>query len=280
MFIRGLDSLDVGAEGPQLFVEALVAAVYVVDVGDLRSAGRCEAREDECGAGSDVQRLHTRAVQRRRPANDSSGGARRHYVGAHLLQLAGVEEAVVEDALVDVGDAVGLGEEDGDHRLEVGGEAGIGERLDGDGAQFGSILRTQRRSPSASTATPASRSLWVSDSRCSGRALADFDLAAGEGGGDRVGARFEAVGDDLVLAAAQAFDALDLDGVGAGAGDARAHAGEHLGGALDFGLGGGVDDARAAAGGGGGEHEVLRAEHAGVVGRRCSRLRAAPSLRR
>ena len=93
-----------------------------------------------------------------------------------------------------------------------------------------------------------------------------LDFAAGEGGGDRVGAGLEAVGDDLVLAAAEAFDALDLDGVRAVATDARAHADEHLGGALHFGFGGGVHDACAAARGNGGEHEVLRAENARVVG--------------
>src|SRR5437870_4244255 len=122
---------------PQFLVEAFVAAVYVVHVRYLRvAADGGQAGEDQRRARAHVERLNARAVQRGRPANDSSGCAGRHYVGAHLAQLTGVEEAIVEDALVDVANAVGLREEDGHKRLEVSREAGIGEGLDGEGAQL------------------------------------------------------------------------------------------------------------------------------------------------
>ena len=62
------------------------------------------------------------------------------------------------------------------------------------------------------------------------------------------------------------FDALDLDRVRTVAGDARAHAYEHLGRALYFRFGRRVHDACTAAGGHGGEHQVLGAEDARVVG--------------
>src|SRR5207245_522333 len=144
---------------PQFLVEAFVAAVYMVHVRYLRAAADGgQAGDDQRGARQHVERLNARAVERGRPANDSSGRAGRHYVGAHLAQLAGVEEAVVEHALVKIADAVGPREEDGHQRLAASREAGIGAGLYGEGAQ-------RRRA-----AGPY-------------RLALDLDLAAGRGGG-------------------------------------------------------------------------------------------------
>ena len=94
----------------------------------------------------------------------------------------------------------------------------------------------------------------------------ELDVAARHGRGDGEGARFDAVGHEREGGAVQALDALDGHDLGAGAGDARAHAVQQGGEGLDLGLGGGVDDRGLAPGERGGQEDVLRARDGGVVG--------------
>ena len=84
-------------------------------------------------------------------------------------------------------------------------------------------------------------------------------LPAGHRGGHDERAGLDAIGDDPMLRSAQALATLDLDGVGEGPLDGRAHRLEERDEVVDLRLlGGGADDGRAL-GEGRGEHRVLGA---------------------
>src|SRR5699024_8902475 len=82
------------------------------------------------------------------------------------------------------------------------------------------------------------------------------DVAAGGGSGHHVGASLDLVGDDGVGAAPQLLDAVDLDGVRAGAPDVGAHGVQEVGQVHDVGLSRGVLDDGEAPGLYGGQHDV------------------------
>ena len=89
----------------------------------------------------------------------------------------------------------------------------------------------------------------------------DGDVAAGDGAGDEVGADLDAVGDDGMVAAAEARDAFDDDRGGALARDAGAHLGEQRAEVDDLGFAGGGEDAGDAGRERRGHHEVGGAQH-------------------
>ncbi len=78
--------------------------------------------------------------------------------------------------------------------------------------------------------------------------------------GDHVGARLDAVGNDGVLRAAEALDALDFDAARAVPHDFRAHLVEKIRQVAHFGLAGGALDGRRALRPCRGHHDVVRAE--------------------
>ena len=84
-------------------------------------------------------------------------------------------------------------------------------------------------------------------------------LAAGDGGRDDERAGLDAVGHHVVLGAAQAALALDLDRVGRGPLDLGAHLLQERDQVVDLGLLGGGPDDRVALGQRRGEHRVLGA---------------------
>jgi hypothetical protein len=93
----------------------------------------------------------------------------------------------------------------------------------------------------------------------------DEHVAAGGGRGDHVRAGLDAVADDGVIEGVERVGAVDVDDVGAGAVDARAHLVEHAAELLDLGLARAVHEGGAALREGGGHHEVLGAGHRGDV---------------
>src|SRR5256885_3321773 len=115
-----------------------------------------------------------------------------------------------------------------------------------------------------------------------GAAIAQQRIAARGGHGAQKGAGLDAVGHHLVLAAAQAFHALDDDAAGAMAFDSCAHLDEHFGQVADLWLHGGVFQHGLAFGQHGGHQEVLGARDghhvggdAGALDRKSTRLNSS-----
>src|SRR5574341_613522 len=175
---------------------------------------------------------------------------------------------------MDVAYAMGLREEYGDRRLEVGRQSGIRQRLDRDRAQFAGS-RAHPEGLVLSGDIDAHLPQFEDERGEVLKACAfDLDFAVSDGAGDREGARFQAIGDDLVVGAVKATSALHCDGVAARTRDPGAHALQHSRGALHFRLGGGVDDPGRALRRNSSEYEVLRAEDAGVVAKHRGALQA------
>ena len=65
-------------------------------------------------------------------------------------------------------------------------------------------------------------------------AVFDLELSPRQRGGDDKGSGFDSIGNDRVFRAAKRFDALDLDRLGSGAVNARAHLVEQVGEIDDF----------------------------------------------
>ena len=243
----------------------------MADALDFGGAVGGEAGDDQGGGGADVGGGDLRAVQFG-GAGDLEGvpdlvdGDPR----AEPAEAVGVGDAVFEDALLDAGFAGGAGEERGHRRLQVGREAGIGDGLDvglaeraggadADAAGSGEVagIRFERDAHLGE--------LGAERREVGGDGVLNRDVAAGDGGGDGEGAGFDAVGDQGVAGAVQVLDAFDDDGLGAGAGDLRAHGVEQAGEVGDFGFGGGVDDLGAAFGEDGGHDDVFGAGDGGIV---------------
>ena len=93
----------------------------------------------------------------------------------------------------------------------------------------------------------------------------DRDLSArGRREGEEA-AGFDMVADDAVTAAVQAFDALDFDGVAAGAADPGSHRVQQLGQVADMGLAGRIVKRRRSARGGRGDQNLFRRGDACLV---------------
>ncbi len=186
----------------------------MLDAGHDARAARRQCGEDERGPGAQVGDPDLGPVERRRTGDPRPSLVDDLDVRAHLHQLAGVVEPVLEDRLVDRGDAIGLGQQDRERGLVVGREAGVGLRLDVDGAQG-------RRVAAADVEGGGVRIGLVGDAH----ALADLeegaevqgvhaakgDVTAGDGGGDGERLRLQPVAEHAVVGAAQPIHALDLD---------------------------------------------------------------------
>src|SRR6266508_840170 len=93
--------LDVGAENVELLLESLVAAVQVVDAGDLGGAARREAGQHERGRGAEIRRHDGRALVGRHAAHHRDGPVRLDE-RPHTAELGRVHEAVLEYGLGDL----------------------------------------------------------------------------------------------------------------------------------------------------------------------------------
>src|SRR6185503_16080158 len=120
-------ALDARAELAQPVVDALVAAVDLTDVADLRDALGTEARDEHRHAGPDVRALHALTMKPARTAHDRPVGIAEHDPSAHRSQLVDEEQPVLEHLLVDQDNALGL-------RRHGQGDAGQVRRECGPGA--------------------------------------------------------------------------------------------------------------------------------------------------
>ena len=109
------------------------------------------------------------------------------------------------------------------------------------------------------TLAPASMSLAVTASRCSGAVFLMRTKPRGDGAGHQIGAAFDAIGQHFVAGGAQLLDALDDDLVGARALDLRAHGDQEIGEVDDLRFARGVFDDGFAIGQRRGHHEILGA---------------------
>ena len=107
----------------------------VVRTVDGGGALRGQGRQDERGAGAQVADLDLGAVQARATVDRRVLGVDLRRLDAHLARLAEPLEPVLEDRFVDVGGALGLGQQHAGGRLEVRGEARIRPGLDVAGAE-------------------------------------------------------------------------------------------------------------------------------------------------
>ena len=219
--------------------------------------------EHERGGGANIEPIDNGATQGAWTLDDG-GGAGGHDLRAHLAEFADILQPAFKHALVHHADAVGLREQGGHQRLQVGRQAGVGHGLD--------VRRSERCGGSNENVTALLfdfdadfRELEEQCVHMAWFAIADRDGAAADRRGERKGPGFDAVGNDREVRAVEFVDTVDLDGVRPRAMDVRAHLAKHRGEADHFGLGGGVNDAGMTIGAGGGEEQIFGAEDAGIL---------------
>ena len=159
-----------------------------------------------------------------------------------------MHEAVLEDRLRDVRNAAGARHKAHELRLQVGREAGEGvcdhiNRLDAAAVAINPDPGFRRRNLRACAADGFQR-------RIEQARIGPFenDVTAGHGHGHRIGAGFDAVGQDPVACARKGRNALDGDGRGAGARNLCAHGVKAIRQIDHFRLACGIADRRRAVG--------------------------------
>ena len=243
--VRALDAPDVRAEAAQLADDVLIAAL---DIFDLLHTGRAlggQTRNDHCGARAQVAGVN-RAAGKALNARDDGGLGVDLDARAHAVQLGAIAEARVIDALGDDARAPRQRHTDGDLRLHIRREAGIGQGLHIGAAQLAGALDADGivvfRDLRAHLAQLGGDAVHVL-----GDDVLNQNVAAHGGDGSHIRPGLDLVGDDGIAAAAQRLHAAHLDDVRARAGDLRAHGVEKVGEVDDVRLLGGVfDDGRAA----------------------------------
>ncbi|MNX77077.1 hypothetical protein D3C86_1086010 [compost metagenome] len=236
----------------------------MVQARDDRLAAADQARQDHGGAGAQVGGLDRGSRELGHPL-DHRHVALGLDVGAHADQLVHVQEAVLEDHLGQDRGAVDGRKQGHDLRLHVGGEAGVGHGADVDRLEGPVDLDVDHV-----LAHGGDGHAHLDELACDRLQVVVADpgqgqVAPGDGRGDHEGARLDPVGDDRVVTAAQAADALDGDGLGAGPGDLGAHLVEEVGEIDDLGLLGAVLDDGGALGVDRGHHDGLGGAHAREV---------------
>ena len=182
-------------------------------------------------------------------------------VSAHTLQLVHVLEAVgAVNALGDEAGALCQRQHRGDLGLHVGGKAGIGQGLD-IGLQQGGGAAHQQGVVVLHHGDAHLHQLGADALHVLGDDVLQQQLTAGGGHGRHIRSGLDLVGDDAVGAAGEPLHAADLDGVGAGTLDVRAHGVEEVGQIHDVGLLGRVFDGGGALCQHGGHHDVHGGAH-------------------
>ena len=200
----------------------------------------------------------TGAPESGRSPVDRGRGAFDGDVGAHALQLGRVHEAGRVDLLGDRAASVDEELEGHELRLQVRREAWVGFGDDLDGARR---LAVGADEVGAGLDLDARFTELVEEGREVRRvAVRHRDVAAGDGAGHEVGAGFDAVGNDRMVAAVEGGDAFDFDDARALAADLGAHFDEHRAEVDDLRFAGGAFDARDAGRKGGGHHDISGAE--------------------
>ena len=182
-------------------------------------------------------------------------------MGAQTLQLVHILEAVgTVDTLGHKAGTLCQRQYGGDLGLHIRGEAGIGQGLDigllqrlAAAHQQGVVVLLYRHTHLHQLGADAVHVL--------GDDVLQQELSAGGGHRRHVGAGLDLVGDDAVGTAAETLHAADLDGVGAGALDVRAHGVQEVGQIHDVRLLGGVFDGGDAVSQCSGHHDVHGGAH-------------------
>src|SRR5882762_10442535 len=200
------DALDPGAERGKLLLEALIAAVEVIDAIDDGLALGHQGGDDQARRCAQVRRHDGSALQppdafhHRRVALDRD-------LGAEPLQLQGVHEAVLEDSLGDSRGAAGDGGERHELGLHVGGETGVGRGAQAHGLRPGGHFdfdgAIRHFDPCAAFAQLFQRRI-----EGIGRGVEQPHLAARGGCGRQVSTELDAVRYDTVRSAPQRSHAL------------------------------------------------------------------------
>src|SRR5688500_3055318 len=232
--------LDVRAEGAEPLVNPLVAALDLPDVLDLALAGGAEGGEEHGHAGADVGRLDGGAAKLDRAGDDGPMGVAEHDPRAHADQLVHEEHARLEHLLVHEHHAAALGRRDDGDGHHVGREGGPGLVREGRhvSAQVALDLAALLRRDDEVLPLDAAGDAQPLEAH-QGRAevfdagALDAQLRAGDGGEADEGADLDVVRADAVRGAAQRAAALDGEGVGADAVDARAEGTEEVREVLD-----------------------------------------------
>src|SRR5260370_20669563 len=235
----GVEALDVGAEWVELVDDALIAAIDVVDAVDDGFARSYQAGEDQAGASAEVGGLHGSAGQLRRAANDSATGVDGD-IRAHADHFGGVEEAVLKDGFGDDGGAFGLRGQGHVLRLHVGGEAGIFLSSDIGSDKFGGPADTQCGVVDAFDGNTGLLEFSDDGAQVGWVAIRNTQVAVGEGPGDQVGARFDAVGDYGMLRAVEFLNAADAQRGCFVALNVGAHLAQQVNQVGDFGFAGAI----------------------------------------
>src|SRR3954454_16592037 len=99
--VSGLDgyALDSGNEVPQALVDALVAAVDLPDVADLRTPLGAQRGEQDRHPGTDVRGLDALTAQAAGAVDDRAVRVAQGDVGAHQDELVDEEHARLEHPL-------------------------------------------------------------------------------------------------------------------------------------------------------------------------------------
>ena len=212
-----LGAPHVGAQRAQLLLEALVAAVEVVDAQHLGLAlGDQAGQHQEAEARRSVA-ITVAPVSLRRPAHDR-GAPLDDDVGAHALQLGHVHVAVLEDGLGQHRLPARARHQHHELRLHVGRETreGLGRDVD----------RLELALAAHADAVPLGGHLGAGGAQLGddgvevlGQAVAHQHVAAGDRRRDQQRPGLDAIGDDGVLDRVQLVDALDGDERRAGAVD-------------------------------------------------------------
>ena len=257
------DSSDLCAQGGEFIDDALVASLHIVDVLDIGGAFGGEAGDDQSGTGPEILCVDGGTLQLAvTNAGDIGGLALNLDLGTHVFKLRAVaEEAGLVDGLGQAAHAGGQNHADADLGLHIRGEAGVGHGLDGDPAQGIGGLDTDGVVKLGDLGThfpqAGGDALHVL-----GDDIPHQNIAAGGDGCGHIGARLDLVGDGGVGAAVEGLHALDLDGVGTGAGDPGAHGVQEVGQVNDVGLLGRIFDDGLTIDQAGGQHDVGGGAHA------------------
>ncbi|MNF44971.1 hypothetical protein D3C84_260930 [compost metagenome] len=233
----------------------------MVDAVDQGVALGHQAGDHQAGGGPQVGRHDWRALELRY-AGDDGGVAFDQDLRAHAVHFIDVHEAVLEHGLDHRTGAFGHGVHGDELGLHVGGERRIGRGTKVDRLRP-VTLHVQLDPVVAGVDVGTGLFQLLQHGFEDGRiGVLELDAATGGSSGHQVGAGFDTVGHHVVARAPQAFDAIDGDGVGAGALNLRAHGDQAVGQVDHFRFAGGVLQHAPAVGQGRGHHDVLGTGHA------------------
>ena len=131
VFLRGVQDQHPGPQGPELLHQSLVAPPDVAQFVHRGLVPRRQPQEDQGGPGPQIRGMDIRSHQFRNSRHHRRV-ALQFDLGAHALELPHVEEAGVEDALVDHAGPLRQTKGGHDLGLQVSGKTRVRQGLQGD----------------------------------------------------------------------------------------------------------------------------------------------------